>query len=185
MPKIVAAAPEDIRQRLWTLYWLVRLTRQGGVVVELGTRQGDSTRALLAACEDVGSKLFSYDVEHCYRVVREVTANIGLPWFQADWQFAQQDSALAGHRWTHGSADLVYIDTDHTLATTRAEIAAWAPHVQPGGCMAFHDYWLHDPPRDGVKPAVDQFFDAHRENWSIETHDAQSDTGFAILWRHP
>lgn len=190
MPVILAAAPTDIRYRLWTLYWLARLTRKTGVIVELGVRDGDTTRTLLAACEDSGSRLFSWDVNNCEPAVRDKTARMGLPWFAAEWRFSPGDSVNAGHAWERGRGgkgpvDMVFVDTDHTLATTRAEIAAWSPHVRLGGCMAFHDYWLASPPQDGVEQAVDEFAGEHGDAWLLETHDAgaDGDTGFAILWK--
>ncbi len=191
MPKILVLAPGDIRQRLWTLYWLARLVAPGGIIVELGVRNGDSTRALLAACEDSGSALYSYDVEDVGQHVRIHTGNAGIPWFDALWYFQVKHSVDAGTMWGDVliPVDMVFVDTDHTFRTTRNEIAVWHRHVRVGGCMAFHDYWLHDPPREdeghGVKMAVDEFADAHGESWRLETHDAcgGGDTGFAILWR--
>jgi predicted O-methyltransferase YrrM len=186
-----AYAVGDIKHRLWTIYWLARMTQQTGVIVELGVRQGDSTRALLSACEDCGSALWSYDTEPCKEVVERLTTSWGIPWFTADWWFFQSDSIKAGEVWPEGTPiDMIFLDTDHTFETTRKEIAVWSPHVRPGGCIAFHDYWLHDPPRDenqghGVKMAVDEWANNHPDTWALETHDAgpDGDSGFAILWK--
>jgi predicted O-methyltransferase YrrM len=195
MGAIFAHAPGDIRHRLWTFYWLARLLtsqpESRHAVVELGTRHGDSTRAFLAGLEDAdnGSILFSYDIEDVGNRVREHTRNIGIPWPMATWAFSQKDSVVAGTEW-QGGVDLVFIDTDHTLETTRRELDAWHKHVRPGGCFVLHDYWLHDPPRDkdegrGVKIAADQFFGDHYNTWVLETHDATADgdTGLALIWR--
>ena len=190
MPHILRAAPGDIRQRLWTLYWLTRglcdMKQSCRKIVALGTRRGDSTRAILSACEDMANEtaLWSYDIEDVGHHVREVTAAIGIPFPEALWFFHQGSSIDAGKNWL-GKVDMVFVDTDHTFETTRAEIAAWSPFVRPGGCLVFHDYWLSEAPRDGVKPAVDQFSDARAKEWILETHDAagDGDTGLAILWR--
>ncbi len=190
MPRILEVAVPDIRQRLWTLYWLARLVGGAcGHIVELGVRNGDSTRALLAACEDEGAMLNSFDVEDVGQHVKIYTGSHDISWFDASWSFQCIHSVDAGTVWDKGLAGLVFVDTDHTARTTRNEIAVWHRHVRPGGCMAFHDYWLHDPPREdeghGVKMAVDEFADAHGDTWKLETHDAcgMGDTGFAILWR--
>lgn len=190
MPHIVAAAPGDIRHRLWTLYWLTRfLTDHKDSqhrAVELGVRGGDSTRAILSALEDVGEgTLFSYDIEDCQRNVRDWTRHLGIYWPQANWAFSQKDSVAAAGEWQGGLVDFVFVDTDHTFDTTRREIDAWNVFVRPGGAMIFHDYWLQETGRDGVKPAVDQFFGTQAEQWVLECHDAarDGDTGFAILWK--
>ncbi len=187
MPGIVSRATGDIKHRLWGLYWLCRLVK-ARVAVELGTRGGDSTRALLAAMEDQGGRLYSFDIEDNSRSVEDARQ-------REFWTFTQLDSAtaaawLGSNRGENTLVDLAFVDTDHTVGTTRREIAAWAPLVRPGGCMVFHDYWLYDPPRDkdagrGVKMAVDEFGDANYPGWSLETHDAgpDGDTGLAILWR--
>jgi predicted O-methyltransferase YrrM len=187
MPYIVNHAVSDIRHRLWTLYWLVRMT-EARMVVELGVRQGDSTRALLAACEDVGARLFSFDIEpDCYKAVRDTTRALRIPWFDARWSCEGTNSILAGKEWGQGPVDLVFVDTDHTVETTRQEIAVWQAHVRIGGCLVFHDYWLTAPPQNGVKTAVDEFHASHMGRWNLETHDSvadgSGDTGFAILWK--
>lgn len=182
MPHIIARAPGDIANRLWTLYWLARmLCREPGSprrLVELGTRQGDSTRALLAACEDEHALLNSFDMEDC---------SVIYLWrsFLPLWAFRQKNSVLAGEQWwPEIKVDLVFVDTDHTFETTQREIEVWHRHVRPGGVMMFHDYWLLEPGRDGVKPAVDQFYGANKDGWRLETHDAYNDTGLGLLWHH-
>lgn len=179
-----ARATGDIRHRLWSLYWLVRLQNVTGQFVECGTRGGDSTRALLNGCMDTNSHLWSFDVEDCLGSVND---SFQHPY----WTFQQKSSLQAAAEWALGPVDMVFIDTDHTFRTTRAEIAAWAPLVRPaGGCLVFHDYWLHDPGRDehqghGVKMAVDEWTDARPGEYRLETHDAgpDGDTGLAIIWR--
>ena len=198
MDAICRAAPGDIRHRLWTLYWLARMQcsrpESTGIVVELGTRLGDSTRAFLAASLDLRDvvMIYSYDIENVKDAVMRRTQELGLQLLLSGaWVFGHMDSVKAGRHWTEKStpADLVFVDTDHLFETTRQEIAVWSPHVRVGGCMVFHDYWLHDPGRPeaghGVKRAVDEFVDAHRDAWALESHDsvADGDTGLAILWR--
>lgn len=48
-------------------------------------------------------------------------------------------SADAARAWSGGPVDLVFIDGDHSEAGARADWEGWAPHVQPGGIVAFHD----------------------------------------------
>ncbi len=179
---IIDRATGDIKHRLWTLYWLVRMTHTPqGVAVELGTRNGDSTRAMLAAAADVLGAVYSFDCEDCSHVVTD-------PYLHSYWQFHRKDSAKAGWEWS-GMVDMVFVDTDHLYATTKGELEAWAPRVRQGGCMAFHDYWLDDASRaecgHGVKQAVDEWANKYQKVWRLETWDAgpDGDTGMAVIWR--
>lgn len=49
--------------------------------------------------------------------------------------------------------DLVFLDADHDYEAVEADIAAWAPHVRPGGILCGHDYGGFE----GVTRAVDEF----------------------------
>ncbi len=203
MPKILDGANADIRANLWTLYWLVRAlsqsTRHPLALVELGVSEGDSTRAMLAALMDMDNESLLWSVDtrpECRMLVLNKTGGLLGPNFLPDdgrtapWFFVTGNSVSCG-RFTSMAIDLVFVDTEHGFDLTQAEIAAWSPLIRPGGCMAFHDYWLVDPQRDkwggtGVKLAVDEFANAHEEQWFLETHDRASavDTGFAVLWRN-
>jgi predicted O-methyltransferase YrrM len=108
-------------------------------MVELGTRGGESTRALLAAASINQSTLLSVDIEDC-RQDR-------LP-FAEHWQFIQADDVVFGRErfadWgrQHGmpeKAKLIFIDTSHEYEHTKQEIAAWAPHLADRGILLFHD----------------------------------------------
>ncbi len=192
MPLVVAYATNDIKARLHELY-LLACDAPGASLVELGVRGGDSTRALLAACEDTGKTLYSYDIEDCEPRVRFETARMGLGWFKADWNFFEMDSVRAAKKLPplSGSVGLVFVDTDHTHETTKQEIEAWAPHVLPGGYLVFHDYTLKpDGPwdlRDGVKPAIAAWMKDCAIDWDLEVlpEGPPEDTGMALLKRKP
>src|SRR5690606_20079473 len=38
-----------------------------------------------------------------------------------------------------GKADLVFVDAAHDYESVKADFKAWAPHIRPGGRIAFHD----------------------------------------------
>ncbi len=190
MPLVCRNAPADLRSHLWTLYWLVRTL--GGKVVELGVRNGDSTRAICAAARDLGEirrshkgiRVVSFDVEDVGAHVPRHSRAMGFAWVEWLWDFRHGDSVQAGKAWKEGPLDLVFVDTDHTYATTLSEINAWSPHVRPGGALAFHDVGLTDPPRDGVRPAILKFLETN-DYWNYEEHlhIDEGDAGFGILWR--
>jgi predicted O-methyltransferase YrrM len=131
----------DIRHHLPLLASLAR-----GNVVELGTRGGASTIALLAGVERRGGRLLSIDIEDCSAVAR------GHPL----WAFLQGSSTdertveTAAEWWP---IDLLFIDTLHELAHVTSELTLWEPHVAPGGTIC-----LHDPETfPGVRRAIDDY----------------------------
>jgi cephalosporin hydroxylase len=62
-------------------------------------------------------------------------------------------SVEAAALYEDGSLDFVFIDADHSYESVKADIAAWAPKVRPGGYLAGHDF---NPatPNGGVERAV-------------------------------
>jgi predicted O-methyltransferase YrrM len=55
-----------------------------------------------------------------------------------------------------GSADVVFIDADHTYEGCAADVAAWWPKVKPGGYLSGHD-WGYPATDIGVERAVREF----------------------------
>ncbi len=195
MHGVIHYAPGDIRSHLWTLYWLARTL--GGRVVELGVRRGDSTRAILAGVRDAGEirqsnagiGVWSFDIEDVGDHVLDVCRAQGFVVVHELWHFGCWNSVEAGGWWhlpgpRPQQVDLVFVDTDHTVGTTMAEISAWSPHVRPGGVMAFHDVFLTEPPRDGVRPAIMEFLE-RSPGWTYEEHGGgpAGDTGLGLLHR--
>ena len=110
------------------------------LIVELGTRGGISTRALLAAAELVDSHVLSLDIMDCSAIV--------LPErFRARWSFVQSDDVafvgapfgqFCAARVLPASAAVILVDTSHEYDHTGAEIAAWMPRLATPGVL-FHD----------------------------------------------
>lgn len=128
----------DISDHLGTLFFLA-LQRKPRLMVELGTRGGASTRALLSAAAFHQATVLSVDIEDCRA--------IGCP--HADrWEFVQADDVAFAHeqfpRWCEqhalpACADLLFIDTSHEYHHTCQELAAWLPLVSPDGTVVLHD----------------------------------------------
>ena len=147
--------PSDIQHHLGLLFSLAR-----GNVLELGTRSGVSTAALLAGVERHGGHVWSVDLDDCSHVAA------GHP----QWTFIQGSSTDKGPvlgaafgypsdstGWIH----LLLIDTEHTYEQAQAELALWGPHVAPGGTIL-----MHDPETfPGVRRAAQEFADA--QGWPI------------------
>lgn len=138
--------PSDINHHIGLLYSLAR-----GNVVELGTRTGVSTAALLAGVEARGGHVTSIDLADCSSLFDS-----------PHWTFFQSDSCnpdLPGV--VVPPIDLLLIDTEHTVERATAELAFWAPHMHPGGHIL-----LHDPETfPGVRRAVQDF--CATRDWSV------------------
>jgi hypothetical protein len=140
----------DIQQHLPLLYSLAR-----GNVLELGTRTGVSTAALLAGVEKRGGHVWSVDVQDCGALYQ------GHP----QWTFVQGDSRDTS--WTHhpsernaseaartpDQVDVLLIDTEHNYSQAAAELAAWSSCLAPGAFVL-----MHDPETfPGVRRAAEEF----------------------------
>lgn len=64
------------------------------------------------------------------------------------------DSKAVGKLWAGDKFDMIFIDADHSEEGIRGDIAAWMPHLKPGGFVVFHDYTMHMWP--AVKVVVDE-----------------------------
>jgi hypothetical protein len=139
--------PSDIQHHLGLLFSLAR-----GNVLELGTRGGVSTAALLAGVERRGGFVYSVDLEDCSSVAQ------GHP----QWTFTQKDSCDPSLPDAIGvPLDLLLIDTFHSYEQATAELALWGLLVAPGGTIL-----MHDPETfPGVRRAAQEFADKMR--WPI------------------
>jgi cephalosporin hydroxylase len=133
-----ASVQSDISDHLPSIYYFTLVTKPR-LLVELGTRGGESTRALLAAANDAGGVLLSIDIENCQRV--------DTP-FRDRWHFVQADDVLfardgfkewAKERGVNPTVDVLFIDTSHEFHHTLAEVRAWSTHLSPEATMIFHD----------------------------------------------
>ena len=131
--------PSDITDHLPTLFCEV-LKSAPQLVVELGTRGGDSTKALLKAASLSGAKMLSVDIDDCSAAVNDSG-------YKDLWRFVQADDvAFAGEfrNWCEqngfpSSVDVLFIDTSHEYAHTLQEIKAWFPLLSDKGKVIFHD----------------------------------------------
>jgi cephalosporin hydroxylase len=147
--------PSDIQAHLGLLYSLAR-----GNVVELGTRSGVSTAALLAGVEKRGGHVWSVDIDDCAHLYA------GHP----QWTFRQGDStdgATLDRWWSEhpqpksGCIDLLLIDTEHTVEQVTAELGLWSAYMEPGSHIC-----LHDPETfPGVRRAITTFCQA--KGWPV------------------
>jgi cephalosporin hydroxylase len=133
-------APSDIHDHLGLIF-AEAVAAQPRLIVELGTRGGVSTRALLAAADVAGAEVLSIDIEDCSGI--DIAER-----FRARWRFVRSDDvafagapfeAFCAERRLPPQADVIFVDTSHRYDHTRAELAAWTPRLSPRGVMLFHD----------------------------------------------
>jgi predicted O-methyltransferase YrrM len=130
----------DISDHLGTLFFET-VAASPKLIVELGTRGGESTRALLAAAWRTGARMLSIDIDPCE--IPDLPPEV-----RRLWTFVQSDDVAYGQgafaTWCaeHGlkpRIDVLFIDTSHLYAHTKAELATWVPKLAGRGTLLFHD----------------------------------------------
>jgi len=138
-----------------------------GVIVELGTWQGQSAIFMAKQLMENGSNAEFYTVDLfrgsesdpdltkvCERLggtmFHSFVRNMGVCRVTDRIVPLVCDSAAASGYFKDGSVDRLFIDADHTYESVCRDIKAWLRKVKPGGIMAGHDY-----NRPLVKRAVD------------------------------
>lgn len=123
--------PTDIHEHLVTLH-LLAIELNCKTIVELGTKLGESTIALLEAAKKIGGKVYSIDIAPCLQAKSRVRS-YGLGDY---WTFIQGDDLKV--KWDK-PIDLLFIDTSHTYNHTLNELRKYEPHVRNGGVIVMHD----------------------------------------------
>jgi len=139
----------DISDEVRVLYEAV-LRLKPAVCIEAGTRQGESTTAIMAALDQTGGELHSVDIS-------ETTVPRWLK-RHPKWNFTHGDATLFGKAWI-GKADFIFIDTSHWFRETLEELEAFLPLLEVGGESYWHDtnapfevsaaIHYHNPPSKG------------------------------------
>jgi predicted O-methyltransferase YrrM len=112
----------DMKDFLPTLRSLAK-----GNVLEIGTRDGASTSALLLGIHDTHGHLTSVDINpDCAHL-----------WRDPHWTFLQQDSKTC--TFMESQFDLALIDGDHTPEGFRQDLENCMRWVRPGGVILVHD----------------------------------------------
>ncbi len=146
---------------------------RGKTAIELGTRTGVSTAALLAS----GAHVTSVDLEYHKTDVDQ------LAWLCGEkFLFLHGDSLKVPIK---DAYDLAFFDSLHTYAHLKAELERYEPRV--GRYMIFHDTKLfRDNGEDGTKPglhkAITRYTDAAPYKWKTVL-DLDNCCGLMVLER--
>jgi predicted O-methyltransferase YrrM len=143
-----------------------------GPLLEIGSYCGKSAVYLGAAARVAGTVLFTVDHHrgseenqpgwewHDDRLVDPDTGRLDtLPWFRRTIAAAGLEDvviAIVGDSPTvarHFATPLglVFIDGGHAFGVALADYESWAPHLEPGGLLVFHDVF-EDPADGGQAP---------------------------------
>lgn len=141
--------PSDIQHHLPLLFSLAK-----GDVLELGTRSGVSTAALLAGVERHGGHVYSIDIDP-----RSAGVAAGHP----NWTFRLGDTTAGGVYDTFGNMTFrtMLVDTLHTEPHVYRELTLWHDRMEPGGTICVHDTETFP----GVRVAVERF--CAEKNWRV------------------
>jgi cephalosporin hydroxylase len=152
--------PSDIWEHLEYLHDQV-CRFPGAVVVELGTRGGVSTAALLAAVEKVGGVLTAVDIKPG-KLPFTISAHPQFRLLEGD------DIELSDQI---PECDVLFVDTSHHYGHTLAELAAYMPKVRR--LAMFHDTSVAEPeyapaadPPFPVARALDEWCAANGQTWT-------------------
>jgi hypothetical protein len=130
-----ACRPTDFSDHMLTLFHEA-MEAKPGLIVELGTRSGESTFVLERVAALCGSTLVSVDLADCSRV----SAYPAWTFVRAeDVAFAAEFPEWCQKRKLVPEIDLLFVDTSHEYEHTAAEIRAWFAFLSPRAKAVFHD----------------------------------------------
>ena len=142
----------------------------GAVVAEIGVDRGAFSRRILDTAAPAQLTLVDvWDSERYHGgLFDHVAATFSAEIAAGQVEIHRDLSVAAAGAFADATFDWIYVDTDHSYETTRAELAAYAPKVKPGGVIAGHDYivgnWTSGY-RYGVMEAVHEFCVA--DGWEL------------------
>jgi hypothetical protein len=174
-PSIPQAQLDGCRLITNRIEMLHRLPK-GGIVAEIGTYRGDFARAILDIMApdrlhlaDITFSLCRADVLADPRVAKH--EGLSVPFLQ---------------RLPDASLDMIYVDADHGYDAVRADIAAAAPKVKPGGFLVFNDFARIIRPGFGVlgvHQAVCEF--AAESGWPVAFFCMEGEALYDVALRRP
>lgn len=159
----------DIHEHLCVLRQIAERYPGGAEILELGTRQGKSTTAFLAASP---KRIVSVDIDwsNLHPVLRDLPTN--------NWLRLEQDSRQALQM---GMFDILFVDTMHNEKHVRAELDVHLKHCRDR--VIFHDTetnkTLGDDGGEGIWKPIEELLSGE---WSLEKHYANNN-GLTVIRR--
>jgi hypothetical protein len=126
------------------LSYLASQVPNGGQIVEIGTAQGGTSLLMSRAVSGNSVSITTVDISPDPVAFKNLE--------NTDVEIIPSASTMAASKWDNTnrpSIDLLFIDGAHDFKHCLEDFNAWAPLLNPGGIVLFHDY---DPiERGGVK----------------------------------
>ena len=124
------------------------LNRNAQKILELGVRNGESTRLFLEVCDITGGKLISVDINDCSGVSKSER-----------WQFIQADDTELDF---NEQIDILFIDTSHEYMHTFMELSKFGDLVRKGGVIFLHDTFM-----PSVMKAIEDYLKKDHSEYSF------------------
>jgi predicted O-methyltransferase YrrM len=109
-----------------------------GRVVEIGSFLGRSTLCLASGVRRRGEgQVLAIDPQK-YGAGESLAANLRRFGLDRFVEVCAETSVAVARRFAE-RARIVFVDGDHSDDAVRADVAAWTPHLEPGGFLVLHD----------------------------------------------
>ena len=183
MPRVtLQACHTDGSLLLPTRQALLSRLPAGGVACEIGVSRGDFTAEILALSTPVKLHLVdSWDSQRYAPDLDKVKAAFAAEISVGRVEINRGLSTEVLPRFDDAYFDWVYVDTNHSYATTAAELEICKRKVKPGGRIAGHDFCTGNvitPVPYGVVEACNEF--CVREGWRYEFLTLDPDGHFSF-----
>lgn len=137
------------------LAWLAQWAKVSSNIVEIGSFQGRSTKALVQNAKGTVTAVDTWGGDASTRAALEAAGNRILTVMPPEYLFEEFQRNMEGHsnliikrmKSLEAAAslngdkfDLIFIDAGHDYVEVKADVEAWRPHLAPGGLLAGHDY---------------------------------------------
>lgn len=164
---------------------LLRRLPTGGTVMECGVDEGHLSRQILQITQPQHLILVDmwatqrFNSSKLEKIQDEFASEIANGRVRID----RRPSVEALKASADQSLDWIYIDTDHSYATTREELVLAAKKVKPEGYICGHDYTIGSWPsyhRYGVIEAVNALCVEHHWKFAYLTHEPNRNLSFAL-----
>ena len=168
---------ENVYEYVYNLFILV-VTWKPKIILELGTAEGFSTRALLAALKFNGEGyLFTVDLPGSWskRSRERLIPQLKELGFERHVKFLLADDVKM--EWTR-HVDMIFLDTNHKYEHTLAELNKFSKWTR---LIVLHDTRIDTEVQRSVQKAIDTFLQSHPE-W-INREVGATPCGLGFLYK--
>lgn len=157
-----------MEQQIWSLFRLFQLAKkvpEGGTIIEIGSGRGGSISTIGTAAPHANliniDKFGRYDEETAYGVSKDYHGfeynqfKKNVEPFNLNLKTLLMWSDEAASQIEDGSADMIFVDGNHSYVNCKSDIQNYEKKVKPGGIFCGHDYHPRFP---GVIKAVKEIY---------------------------